>query len=241
MAPVSAEVLSSFHLRLYHWVEHEWTEEVRTRFARLSSVQSIEAAGFVGTLHALPSDRLGVLTKALNKCRPLGPKAVVGDLVGGVSFEERREVELFRAAAWSRMSATTLTGSTGAWTTKRARRGVLRKAVREALHDVAGEPEAFGGDDEWRHRTILGPWTVYTHIDLSDRQQQLEYHHAVRSGENGSLLESASLMSWLGIVGSTRWNTLSSGAEVEAATVVRGLCAHFLAALTALLEGLDRA
>jgi hypothetical protein len=158
--------------------------------------------------------------------------------MGGVTDVERRETELFRKAAWTRTSARTLTGSTGAWTIKRARRSLLRKAVRDALHDLAGDFQEFGGDDEWRHRKMLGRWTVYTHVDLSDRQQQLIYDHTIRSDDDGSLMESISLMSWLGIVGSTRWNTLSTGHEVEAAMVLRGLCEDFLIALPVMLEDL---
>jgi hypothetical protein len=238
VAAIPEQVLNSFHVGLFHWVEREWADEVRGRFERLSSVPSVETDAFVAVLRGLPSARLEVLTKALNKGRPIGPRAVVGDLMGGLTDEEEREVELFRQTAWTRMSARTLTGRTGAWTIKRARRSALRKAVRDALHDVAGDVQEFGGDDEWRYQEMLGRWTVYTHVDLSDRQQQLTYHHTIRSGDDSSLMESISLMSWLGIVGSTRWNTLSTGHELEAATVLRDLCAHFLAALPGMLEDL---
>jgi len=110
--------------------------------------------------------------------------------------------------------------------------------VRDALRDLAGDFQEFGGDDEWRYQKMLGRWTVYTHVDLSDRQQQLVYDHTIRLGDDASLMESISLMSWLGIVGSTRWNTLSTGHELEAAMVLRGLCEHFLTALPAMLEDL---
>jgi hypothetical protein len=236
MVPVPDGVATSFHARFFHWVEREWEAEVQARFRRLSSVPSVEAEAFVSVLEETALDRIAVLTKALNKSRPMGSNAVVGDLTGGVSAEERNEVDTFRKAAWTRMSVNRLTGPGGSWTVARARKAVLRKALHDSLRDLAGDFEEFGGNDEWRYRRSVGAWTVYTHVDMSDRQQQLIYHHSIRHGDGRPLLESVSLMSWLGIIGSTRWNTLATGHEDEAAALLRELCEHFLAALPALLE-----
>jgi hypothetical protein len=237
MMAIPDRVLRSFHARWFQWVEREWEAEIEARFGRLSSVPSVEADAFVAVLSDLAPERLAVLAKALNKSRPMGPKAVVGDLAGGVSVDERHEVDTFRKAAWERMSASRLTGPGGAWTAARARQSILRKAVREALGSLAGDFEEFGGNDEWRYRASICGWTVYTHLDLSSRQQQLIYSHSIRENDGSALLEGVSLMSWLGIMGSTRWNTLATGREPEAAAVLRDLCAHFLAGLPALLEG----
>lgn len=136
-------------------------------------------------------------------------------------------------------SAKQLTGQGGAWTSARAARAVLGKCIQERLKDTAGIYEEFGGKNEWRYSKSIGPWRVYTHIDLSDRQQQLIYEHYVRWDEGHSLIESVSLMSWLGLMGSTRWNTLRAGREAEAAETVAILCDEFFSAFPALLDGLE--
>jgi hypothetical protein len=233
------ELLQTFHLRFFHWVEREWEVEIESGLTRLSRLESVESQSFQSALRALSPEDLRILAVGLNKSRPMGPTAVVGDLVGGLSAEEKARIKKFRDTAWARSSARQLTGTGGAWTSARASRSILRRCLREQLKDVAGEYEEFDGNNAWRYLKSFGPWRVYTYIDVSDRQQQLTYSHTVLRDERRALIDGVSLLSWLGIMGSTSWNTLRTGREVEASEMLRSLCSGFLGALPALLKDLD--
>jgi hypothetical protein len=234
---ISLDVRETFNRRFFDWVGREWEDEIASAFSRVSRVESVEAQSCLTVLRSLSTEDLKAVSVALNKSRRLGPTTVAGDLVGGVSAAERTRVKSFRDATWALTSNRWLTGPGGAWTSARADRKLLRKLIRDALPGVAGEHEEFGGN-EWRYCLRIGEWRVYTHLDLSDRQQQLIYHHAVQLDSAHSLLEFESLMSWLGLGGGSRWNTLPPGKEHEAAETLRTLCDHFLGSLPSLLEGL---
>jgi len=235
---ISLDVRETFNRRFFDWVAREWADEIASGFGRVARVQSLEAQHCVTVLRSLSVHEVKTLSVALNKSRRLGPTTLAGDLVDGVSAEEKARVKRFRDALRAQDSTTWLTGPGGLWTSARADRKRLRKLIREALPAVAGEYETFGGANEFRYCKRIGGWRVYTHIDVSSRQQQLIYHHSVQLDTAHSLVEFESLMTWLGLVGGTRWNTLPTGKEHEAAETLRMLCQHFLESLPALLEGL---
>ena len=235
---ISLDVRETFNRRFFEWVGREWEEEIASGFGRVSRVESIEAQSCLTVLRSLSVADLNALSVALNKTRRLGPTTFAGDLVGGISAEEKTRVKHFREALRAQSGNRWLTGPGGAWTSARADRKLLRKLIRDSLPAVAGEYENLGGTNEWRYCKRIGEWRVYTHVDLSDRQQQPIYEHSVQLDSANALLEYESLMTWLGLVGGTRWNTLPTGKEREAAETLLAFCQHFLESLPALLEGL---
>ena len=235
--PIPPETSQSFHRRLFDWVASEWRNEIASDYSLLALPQSVEAGALLAVLRAMPLSSVVELASGLNRLRPVGPKAVVGDLVGAPSATEVRLVQRFRDEFINKGSNLQLTGQGGSWTVRRLNRSGLRTLLRSSLPDIAGEIEEFGGRYEWRHWKNIGSWRISTHIDLSDPQQQLVYHHGIWLGDV-PLADGLSLMSWLGIMGTTRWNTAEAGNEPRTAEAVGALTDHFLQSLPSLLESL---
>jgi len=234
---IPPQALESFHRTFFFWVEREWNAEIRRNYPLLSLPVSVEAAAAVTVLRSMSSKSSREAARGLNKLRPVGPTTAVGDLVGKPTSTEAGEAQRFRDQTWAQLSRLQLTGDRGAWALRRLDRIKLRELVRSSLQEVAGEVEEYGGRYEWRHWKAAGPWRVSTHIDLSDAEQQLIYHHGVWLNDV-PLIDGISLMSWLGIMGMTRWNSAASGSEPRVAADVTALCDHFLKAIPGLLDSL---
>jgi hypothetical protein len=91
--PTSDDILRAIHLRFFRWVEQEWEEEIASNFKRISKIKSVETESFLSVLRALSLGDLKRLALSLNRSRPMGPRGLVGDIVGGVSAEEQLQIK----------------------------------------------------------------------------------------------------------------------------------------------------
>jgi hypothetical protein len=117
-------------------------------------------------------------------------------------------------------------------------RGRFLAAVRAQLAPVLGAGAPFSTTREWRYDTPLGPWTLVTLIEVGGRAHQLAYSHTLQTSVSRPLRQGVSLCGWLGIGGGhTTWNRLTRADTAEAARSLARVCAHFVQAAPALVDG----
>jgi hypothetical protein len=117
-------------------------------------------------------------------------------------------------------------------------RGRFLAAVKAQLAPVLGAGAPFSTTHEWRYDTPLGPWTLVTLIDVGGRAHQLAYSHDLHASVSRPLRQGVSLCGWLGIGGGhTTWDRLTQADTAEAARSLARVCAHFVQAAPALVDG----
>ena len=110
--------------------------------------------------------------------------------------------------------------------------------MRSELAPILGPGAAFSTTHEGRFDTAIGPWSLATFVDVGGQHHQLAYTQTIRADVARPLKEGISLNQWLGIGGQTIWNRLVEADTAQAAQSLARICAHFLAAVPALLADL---
>jgi hypothetical protein len=113
---------------------------------------------------------------------------------------------------------------------KKEFKAVLRSALDKA---EIGEYDPWDVPNGWRYVLTKGPYTVYTHIDVSGTNRQLWYYHAIHLREV-PFYEWISFTTWLGL-GPTYFDLVPRDGTKEAAETLRILCQRFVSALNQLL------
>jgi hypothetical protein len=109
--------------------------------------------------------------------------------------------------------------------------------LRRELSPVVGDPAHSRRPGSWVHASKVGEWTVETRVDVyvDGLSQRLSYEHLIRLDDQSLPCERISLLSYLGIAGSTSRTDLSAD---DAAGVCRRLvclCQTFWEAVPTLL------
>ena len=85
-------------------------------------------------------------------------------------------------------------------------------------------------------QSTVKDWKIYTFLDIGGKSQ-LRYEHKVGICEHVYLREHIDLQGWMGL-GHTKWDQITNTEIAEAAHGLREICAHFMAVLPNLLDGL---
>ncbi|MBZ4421854.1 hypothetical protein [Myxococcus sp. RHSTA-1-4] len=227
-------VVETFAERYYRWAREEMARELAGGLDRARRVKGADAARAVVLLDSLAPDERTRLATALLK-QAHAPAA--GRLGEGPTPEETALARRFNDRKMLLQAPLEL--RPGAGTLKRPE---LRKVLKATLNPLLGKPQSvFGGREEWRYTRQVGRWLVHTHVDTGGSIRQADYsHEIVPAGAEGQLplARAISLMTWLGLSGTTSWNVLAEGEAEEAAQAMASFCEHFLQAAPALLDGL---
>lgn len=105
----------------------------------------------------------------------------------------------------------------------------LARELRSRLKPIfESDGEAFGPQVR-RYTTNHSSLVLQTYIDWGGRLP-LRYDHSVitwRGNVMHRIIQSASLLAWLGVCGTTSWDFLTNEEIIPAAELVAELCAHF--------------
>jgi hypothetical protein len=113
---------------------------------------------------------------------------------------------------------------------------VLRSEISKHLTPVLKSFPDRWGPQEWRFKSRVGQWNIYTFIDIGGKWQ-CRYEHKIGLRENVYLAEHIDLQGWMGL-GHTKWDEITCANTSEAAAGLAEICAHFLRAAPRLLEGI---
>jgi len=128
-------------------------------------------------------------------------------------------------------------------TTLRLKKRRFVRLIEAALDQPFGTPDK-ALSSGLHYCLPLGPWFAMTDIDLSGRAQ-LSYSHQISARPTidlrpDHLMAGISLLAWCGIHQATRFDLIEESQMAEAAQAIGAICAHFLAHLPSLLDGLEQ-
>jgi hypothetical protein len=238
--PIADAVVDEFRVRYYRWALGDARRELGEEWPLLRGVKSALVIRTLAHLASLPADRRPLVMTALVKRFHRRAVELTGDSWGAdeeaiardyleATRIPRPEEEGYRQA---------LLHEPGRLTIARSR---FLAAVRGDLAPVLGVGAAFASERDWRYDTPIGPWTLVTLVDVGGRHHQLSYTQTIRSRHPRPLGEHLSICAWLGVGGQTAWDQITEADTAGAARGLARICAHFLEALPALLDGLSPA
>jgi hypothetical protein len=225
--------------RYYRWAMNERAEELASDFARLRAMTDSSAAtALLQCLDGLDAEQRRLYASALLEYR-----SPFGEAQQGRLRAEQGEVLNHVMEVVNHVMNESLGIQMRQWELrfpgpKRPRN--LRRCIRAVLDPLLGPPmeDAEGGLVELTYKNLLPSGHVLrTEVDLAGRRHHLAYSHRLVEPSGGHYThQSFSLFSWLGLSGETSWDLVTVETAPAVAEQLRGLCAHFLAALPAMLE-----
>ena len=222
--------------RYYRWALDDAAREVREGFPLVRAVASGLTMRAVAHLESLPAERRPVVMTTLVKRAHRRALELAGE--GWGPQEEQIERAYVEAVRIPRPEEAAHREAVLADQPPRIDRARFLRAVRSELAPILGPGAAFATKHEWRFDTAIGPWTLATFVDVGGQHHQLAYTQTIRADVARPLKEGISLNQWLGIGGQTIWNRLVEADTAQAAQSLARICAHFLAAVPALLADL---
>jgi hypothetical protein len=224
-----------FAVRFYEWAKQDFEREIQEDYPLLGTVNVEAARRLIPYLRRLSqADQVRVAHALVKRFHP-DALEVLGQ---EITAEDKRWID---AADQARSVPTEEEDrefqDEMRHGTSRVGRSKVNRAANAALEPITGKPAGRAGANEWYYELHGAGWLVRTHIDTGGSYYELAYAHDLFAGEQ-PLAPFVSVLSWLGI-GQTKWRVRS---DLEIPTAVESLaraCAHFLAAVPQLLNGLD--
>lgn len=106
---------------------------------------------------------------------------------------------------------------------------VFREAVHKRISQTLGTPDKIerqGSNAVIVRTKIIGSWTVWTYIGFSTKIP-LRYEHVLSLTLAPDFTPRISFLGWLGIIGDTMWDLLTTDAADEAIETLVNLCQRF--------------
>jgi hypothetical protein len=235
------ELEKQLSINYYQWAKSEFRREFDEGFPLLSTLRcraSLTVHEFISTLpddeqwrFALALLRRGVHREAAKLCgEPLSD--MERELLD--RYEHRTKKEYFYGTFWSIGPSEKETKIAAAIEKRKllAQRSnkLFRGAVLRRVTEILGAPntvEAQGANAAIILTTTIGDWTVWTNIGCSTKIP-LSYSHTLINARDPELKRYPSFLAWLGIMGNTTWDLLTTDVADEAIETLVMLCQRFL-------------
>ena len=227
-----------FEERFYNWCLRDWEREINQDYPFLSSVSYPSSRYAIRIMRSFPDKRRTLLASGLVK--RFRQKDLLEQLGEEYTEEEKRLVQLYLDVCQRSDWIETGNRSLEEEGKKRIKRKELKNCIVNSLSSVFLEGyEDCGGWEVWRYCTKFGPWQLLTYFDVGGTSEELSYDHSIIVSERVLLFEGISLLSWLGLSGSTSWKVTENSQIEHAAKTATVFCSHFMNAVPKLLEGLS--
>jgi len=232
-----SDAQAEFALRYYRWAREEFRSEVEHGFPSLKRLKTRPSSLCLHWMEQLTPDNQYRFAAALVKRFRKPVLAATGETLNNWETQMIKRytdsilVTPHPSDARPRISAAALK-------LRRNNMGILLKHYLAPVFKQ--EPEKRGGGT-WRYSSPIADLQLHTHLDFGGRSRLVEYSHSIVFSGYFLLVQFASVESWLGLAGGTSWSYLDVD-EVEAektAQLIAELCAHFLEAARALVEGIS--
>ena len=224
-----------FELRYYQWALEQWQLETEDGFPLLRAIRNDISVIMLETLESLSREEGLKTGRALaRRFHPFAAQFLGGWVSADESQLLRKIDDLRRArlASWYGRDV----ARANLFSRERIQVQLLN-ALLETLKPVLGVDPKHRAKNVCCYKTIVGPWTINTEIDLGGSSFDLTYHHDIFSSTERAVILARfiSVLSWLGISSQTSWNDLSQADIPTLSTGLSLVCKRFLDAAPILL------
>jgi len=229
-------------MRFYRWALGDARREFQSGFPLLGRIQGSAALGFRTILESFPERQRWPLLRARVRRAHQRAMDLCEERTSGAEQNLLRRYALKFADVASHYSQMYQIEQAKAGPSSHFDKKALAALTFEKLAPICGKRAVRYSGYHWWHSRPCARWTIYTEIEIrhSSSSYQLRYHHdiAAPDDELQRICGNISFLLWLGIF-PTEWNLIKRGDEENVAASLYGLCAHFMQAAPALLEGLS--
>jgi hypothetical protein len=234
------KVKLEFEERFFRWSILQWRNELDSDFLLLKSIKDPYIMFFLERLKKLPENERWIFVKALTKWgRDKDTLIRCGEHLTEI---DEKYIKSYLDMVHGFTSGIILTYEEkvkyAEEAIKKINRKKFKKYLTKALEPIFGNNYEPCGRGEWRYRTLVGPWKIFTYIDIGGTYHQLCYDHCISANDHTNFAESLSILRWLGLASQTNWIGLSDDDIESTANEFAKIVEHFIKAAPKLLEGL---